>query len=151
MYLAAPPVKKRPGWLIPVIVAVALALVGAGVYVGLTNFGPNSYCRTYAAVGQDLVDLSNQLSEAMLRGDQAAITAALDNAITGFERLKNANPPDTVTPSLTRILNWLDNLQTATSGASPGDMAVVMQLLFGFSDFAAATQSFESASTAYCS
>ena len=114
MYIAAPAPKKKKTGLIVAIVIVAVALVAAGGYFGFRQVVGNRltpYCRAAVDVNSQIEDLSNELTTASAEADLDQMSQIMDQMITLFDQLRDANPPDTVAPSLDTVYDYLTHIK----------------------------------------
>jgi len=96
------------------IVVVAMAVLAtAGVLVAKSVFGNflDPYCRTAGSVSAQLEDLNTQLTTAASTFNMDEMSDIMGQMITLFEQMRDASPPDTVTPSLDTLLDYLTHVK----------------------------------------
>ncbi|MDR0285696.1 MAG: hypothetical protein LBI33_12550 [Propionibacteriaceae bacterium] len=150
----APPVppvppKKKRGWLIALIIVVAVAVVGTGAYFGVRAVLGNrltTYCKTYINLQDDIQASSDKMS-AVGSGDQAGMSAALSEMTGYFQQLQAANPPETVVAPMDTMLGYFAQLQGYVDGTDTTDPNL---WAISSDEFSAAGQAIDDATVAYC-
>ena len=129
---------------------VVIAAVGG--YLGVKAFLGNKltpYCQTLNGVSGQIEDLTSQLTAASTTGDMDQMSDIMGQMITLFDKLRSASPPDTVSPSLDTVYDYL----TAIKGyIDSQDIVGYMDYMSQHDpvEFATAATTVDTASREYC-
>lgn len=134
------------------IIIVAVALVGTGVFFGYRSVVGNRltpYCKAFASVGDQMDDLESQMNDATSDEDMDQMGEIMGEMIDLFDQLRNASPPDTVSPSLDTVYDYLTHIKEAIdSGDMSGYIDYVSQ--HDPDEFMTAATTVDTESLAYC-
>lgn len=147
-----PAPKKRKTGMIVAIIVVAVAIVAAGGYFGFKAVVGNRltpYCRTFISVGSQMEDLSSRMTTASAEADLDEMSQIMGEMITLFDQLRDSSPPDTVSPSLDTVSDYLTHVKGyIDSGDITGFLEYMSQS--DASEFATAASTVDTASVDYC-
>jgi len=138
--------------LIVAIVIIAVAIVAAGGYFGFKEAIGNKltpYCRAAANVSSQIEELSNELTAASTEVDLDQMSQIMGQMITLFDQLRDANPPDTVSPSLDTVYDYLTHIKEFIDDK---DMVGYVNYMSQHdpAEFATAATTVDTASNQYC-
>ena len=145
------PKKKKTGMVVAIILIV-VAVVATGGYFGFKAVVGNKltpYCRTFISVGSQMEDLSDQMNSAGASGDLNEMSEVMGEMIALFDQLRNSSPPDTVSPSLDTVYDYLTTIKGFIDSK---DLVGYINYMSSSSsvDFATAATTVDEASVAYC-
>lgn len=142
---APAPMKKSKAWLIVlIIVLVVLGAIAALCFTVLRPviFGHRStpYCQTYIRLSHEMPEANQRLADAQADGDLPAVEAALNEIIGQFQELRDANPPENISPSIDTVITYFTDLKEFVAADDPE----------GYNDYLSSqsTESFTQATTA---
>ena len=147
---AAP--KKKKTKLVAIIVAIVVVVAAVGGYLGVKAFLGNKltpYCQTLNNISGQIDDLSSQLTTASSNADLDQMSDIMGQMISLFDQLRAASPPDTVSPSLDTVYDYLTHTKEFIDSQDiTGYMDYVSQ--HDPVEFAEAAATVDSASREYC-